>query len=473
LVDIKHLSDPPAERYVLAGLCNHGINAWIDNVDLLSDDVFTVKKNKALYSCIKYGFEQLDLEYIDTAAIQSCANDLGLLRFINKEENARHIQSIVDFPAEFAELNKFANKIHNLLLARKQIETLDLAQEKLLNVTGSEDKEYIISVAEKTLLDFTDSINLTSSKETNMLENTVDVLMDRVENPPEKIGLATGYPKYDDCIGGGLRRGTVNILGARIKVGKSMWGMNVGFNVASQGIPVLYLDTEMTSRDFEARLLARMTGEKIRDIERGKVDGQKLKMAIGKLQNIDERGHKFHHYSIAGVPTAIQFSLMRRWIHKHVGFTDGKTNDCLIIHDYLKIMDSKDVGNFQEYQALGFLLTKLHNFAVENDVPIYSMIQLNRDGISKETSDVISQSDRIAWLCTNFSILKFKSREELDFSPPHYGTHKLIPVLTRHGEGLPDMEYINVKGMLARGYFEEGLLRTQVDDEFGANIQNN
>jgi len=58
-------------------------------------------------------------------------------------------------------------------------------------------------------------------------------------------GIPTGFPRYDSCIGGGFRRGTVNVVGARPKVGKSTFCLNVAKNVSFAGIPVLYLDTEM------------------------------------------------------------------------------------------------------------------------------------------------------------------------------------------------------------------------------------
>lgn len=473
MVDIKHLSDPPAERYVLSGLYHHGIDAFIDNEEYLDEEVFTISQNKILFACMKYAFTKLELKQLDIAAIHSCANDLGLLTAINKEANARHIQSITEFPSEFNEINAFCNKIYNLLIARKQLQTLDLAKEKLLNISGSENTDEILGIAENTIFEFISSVSSTHQEINNLLQDTADDLLYRVQHPIEKIGIRTGFNKYDDAIGGGQRRGTVNITGARIKVGKTMWGMNIGYNVAQQNIPVLYLDTEMTTRDFRSRMLSRISKVKINDVELGRVEPQKLKIAINSLKEVDEQNLIFHHKSIAGVPTERHFSIMKRWIYKNVGFTDGVVNDCLIIYDYLKLMDPKDMLNMPEHQAIGYLLTKLHNFAVKFDVPVHALVQLNRDGITKETSDVMSQSDRIAWLCSNFSILKYRSREEMDITPPEYGTHKLIPVFCRHGEGLPEMEFIHIKSELSRGYFEEGLLNSEADDDFATAFKSN
>ena len=81
-----------------------------------------------------------------------------------------------------------------------------------------------------------------------------------------------------------------------------------------------------------------------------------------------------------------------------------------IWYEYLKLMSSSGItNNIQEYQALGFQITNLHNLAVKYDFPCLSFVQLNRDGITKESTDAVSGSDRLIWLCTSFSIFKLKS----------------------------------------------------------------
>jgi len=75
-------------------------------------------------------------------------------------------------------------------------------------------------------------------------------------------------------------------------------------------------------------------------------------------------------------------------------------------------------------------------------VPCLSFVQLNRDGITKETTDVVSGSDRLVWLCTSFSIFKDKTEEERMADGISSGNKKLIPVVSRHGPGIEDEGYI-------------------------------
>ena len=70
-------------------------------------------------------------------------------------------------------------------------------------------------------------------------------------NPVDIVGLSTGYPRFDIQIGGGLRNGTITLLGARTGFGKSLFSVNVGVYVASKlQIPVLYLDQGDSSEPF-------------------------------------------------------------------------------------------------------------------------------------------------------------------------------------------------------------------------------
>jgi hypothetical protein len=155
---------------------------------------------------------------------------------------------------------------------------------------------------------------------------------------------------------------------------------------------------------------------------------------------------------------------MRKWIYQEVGFDEnGRTKDCLIVYDYLKLMNSTSISNsMQEFQVLGFQITQLHNFCVKYDVPCLSFVQLNRDGITKESTDVVSGSDRLIWLCTSFSIFKLKSDEEIADDTDENGNRKLVPIVARHGAGLDDGDYINMNMFGKFAKLVEGQTRNEL-----------
>jgi hypothetical protein len=214
------------------------------------------------------------------------------------------------------------------------------------------------------------------------------------------------------------------------------------------------MDTEMTKEDHIHRLLAMITETELSKIETGKFS--ESPNLLKKIMDASDELKKspLYHKSIAGKPFEEQLALMRRWLVKEVGLNDdGTAKDCVIFYDYLKLMDSSGMSqDLKEYQVLGFMMTALHNFAVKYRVPIVAFVQLNRDGISRESTDTASGSDRIIWLCSNFTIFKKKSDEELAEDGPDSGNRKLIPIISRHGGGLDDNDYINchMKGWCAK-----------------------
>jgi hypothetical protein len=203
----------------------------------------------------------------------------------------------------------------------------------------------------------------------------------------------------------------------------------------------------MSKEDHLHRLIANMSGVPINEIATGKfvddpVKNDKIQEAVAKLESIP-----YSYISVAGKPFEQIMNLIRRWVVQEVKTDEsGKTNECLIIYDYLKLMSSSSItNNIQEYQALGFQITSLHNLCVKLDIPCLSFVQLNRDGITKESTDAVSGSDRLVWLCTSFSIFKSKSPEEIAEDGPNAGNRKLVPIVSRHGAGIDDGDYINMQ----------------------------
>lgn len=446
------LSNVASERAVLAGISSHGLDCLVDIDSIVDEDTFTVDHNKVLYQCLKSLAPKVKkIQFVD---ILSESKALGLYEYVNNQEVIKHVHGIMNTPIELEGVKDHAKKIRRLQYARSLQVCLKTSYTSLNNISGEESLAKIISYVEDPLQRLTLSYIRENDNTPKLIGESIDEYIESLSDVKESIGISSGFPSYDKAIGGGFRRKCVDLIGARSKVGKSLYADNVALHVAGKlKIPVLMLDTEMSTNDHHNRLLSNVSSVSINEIPTGKFNlNPEKKRAVSDAANFLKEV-PYHYINISGKPFDEVMSIAKRWLMKEVGFENGVIKDCLIIYDYLKLTSSNSITkNIAEHQALGFQITQLHNFCVENDCACLSFVQLNRDGITSEDTDSVSGSDRLVWLCTSYSIFKAKSEEEKADDGIINGNRKLIPVVSRHGAGIGDDGYIclNMVGELAR-----------------------
>ena len=441
---MSELIDAGAERAVLSGLFAYGLDVYVEISDIITYETFGNISNQTIYKCAQKSLESNPK--LDIPSLLSAAEQIGLSSAINSSSELEYISLLTKYPVAKENVLNFAIQIKKFEFARNIKQIANSIAKNVESVKGDESIDDIISILEKPVVEFIKDDTL-SRKPEKIWENVDEYVEYLINNKCDQIGIETGFKRYDKAIGGGLRRKCVDIISARPKMGKSALADNVAINIGLSGIPVLMLDTEMSKEDHLNRIIASLTGIEINKISTGKFSEdkeniEKVQVAVEKL-----KGAKYTYASVAGAPFENIINTIKRWILHEVGHDEnGRTNDCVVIYDYLKLMSSSSISNnLQEYQVLGFQITSLHNLAVKYDFPCLAFTQLNRDGITRETTDVVSGSDRIIWLCTSFSIFKDKSPEELAEDGPNAGNRKLIPIVSRHGPGMTDGNYINIK----------------------------
>ena len=451
--NVPLVNNVASEKAVLSGMIRYGYDAFLDVSGLVEEQTFTIDENKIVYKCLSKIFETS--QNVDLTSILSAAQQLNLSELIEKKDALNHIKHLMHYDVHVDNIRPHAQKIRKLQLTRDLQNKLRSIHSALSEVDGDETVTEIVSIPEtqiqNTVLKYIREDNSSTKLIGQDLDDYLTLLKANEETEP---GISSGYPIYDRAIGGGFRRGAVDLIGARAKCGKSTLADNVAVSIADRKIPVLILDTEMSQEDHWNRLLANFSGISINNISSSKFNKEKQ-----LVDNVEEAAEKikdipYHYISVAGRAFDEILGITRRWLFKHVGYNDeGRMNECLIIYDYLKLMTSESISNnIAEFQALGFQITQLHNFCVEYDVPCLAFVQLNRDGITRESEDVISGSDRLIWLCTSFSIFKARTQEEVaEESIGNRVNRRLIPVVARHGPGLDgDSIFMRMTGELAR-----------------------
>jgi replicative DNA helicase len=455
------LSDHVAERASVAGACR-GRDHYLDVCDVLRADSFTDPANAALWQCVASVYEdEKPPERVDVATLMSVANAKGFSFLFEKKGEAEHVRRVLDMDLDELSVRKMAAKVRKLHIARQAAERVRGVERSLQGLTGNESMDAILACLEGPILDFSGSIQGEDGDIKRLGERAEEYVEYKLANPVERLGVPTGFPLYDDFIGGGIRPNSVNVIAARLKVGKSFMSVNVGVNVAYRGVPVLLLDTEMSEEEQLDRVLARIAEIPTRLIEKGVPNHtadqrRKLLEAARRLKDMP-----IDYKVIRGMEFEEVLALARRWIFKKVGFLpDGKAKPCVVVYDYLKLMDDKPISRHQaEYQALGFMTTALKNFVGRYHVGSLVGAQTNREGIDGVGSGVVAGSDRIGWFCTSLAQYVWKTPEEqaelAHVKAQHY-THKLIPSETRWGEKYDSGDYINVHAEYKYGRMREG-----------------
>ena len=304
----------------------------------------------------------------------SSAERLGFSETLKDTRELKYIKSLMDFPVKKDNVIHFAAQIKKFELARKIQKLAKQISFDAEQITGDEDVDEIVSIIENPIVEFLkeDDSNSKPEKIGEGLDEYIDFIL---ENKCDQLGIPTGFDRYDAAIGGGLRRKCVDLVSARPKVGKSVFGDNVAVNVAKTGVPVLMLDTEMSKEDHLNRIIASISKVPINDISTGSFEQNEdqhiaVQNAVEEIKNIP-----YTYATVAGVPFESILNVIKRWVLQEVGTDEnGRTNECLVVYDYLKLMSSTSItNNIQEYQALGFQITNLHNLAVKYDFACLSL----------------------------------------------------------------------------------------------------
>lgn len=428
------------ERAVIAGICQHGESALLDIEDIIEEDSFTVVENKALYHCLKTIIDNGN--EVDQANLTGTIEQLGYTNLLlNNKKDFEYLGSLFHFSVSENNVKKFAIKLKKLHIARRAIQKHHDAIESLNAVDGNENIDHILRLSEDPIFDLVMELNKGKDTGPYLLADHVEDLVNHlIENPCENIGLSTPWPLYNFAIGSGLRRGGVNLISARPKQGKSSAAKEVALHFTTNlKIPVLMLDTEMVMNDQIIRSLSSLSNRSLYKIESGKfatnyLDKQEVLKACEKLKD----NKLFWYESIAGKPFEEVLSIIRRWILKYVGYNNsGDINDCVVIYDYFKLMDRSQLDDIQEYQAMGFQISRLTDFCKEFDFACLAFVQLNRQ-------NDISQSDRLRWLCHSYSKFEMKDNAEIAVDGAHNGNKKMTILDTRFGPGIFG-DYINMQ----------------------------
>jgi replicative DNA helicase len=268
------------------------------------------------------------------------------------------------------------------------------------------------------------------------LEEPVSIatgLRERLEEfascPVDVRGYTTGIPMLDKSLNG-IFPGSLTVIAARQKGGKSTLMVNMAAHlVYDLNLPVLYVDTEMPTREVQTRLLSHLSSVPERNIVNGtfardrdaraRVDRACDKIESGMLL------HKYYPgYTVEGLKSMARKYYARNGIKA-------------FFFDYIKIPEMSGENAFKEYQILGNVTSALKDLAGQLDIPVVSAAQIKRSETGAQKTHFndndVADSDRIGRYCNNLLALARKSSKEIEEEGIDCGTHRLQILLSRSG----------------------------------------
>lgn len=221
--------------------------------------------------------------------------------------------------------------------------------------------------------------------------------------------------------------GELVLVAARRKHGKSIWGMNELTYMLKQGVPCVYLDTEMNDELFTTRLLCHLTGIEEYRVKAGGYSASEEKMILDALDWIHNQ--QFTHIYDP------QWTMEK--VYTTTKILKNKINFEFLIYDYIKITDNETTSSSEQYNELGNWCNFLkNNIAGGLDIPILTFAQLNR-------RNEVADSDKLErYASVGIKWMK-KTPEEIMEDGVECGNYKLNVMFNRLGESHDEDEYID------------------------------
>lgn len=189
----------------------------------------------------------------------------------------------------------------------------------------------------------------------------------------EEDRLYVGFSKLDDLLGG-LEGGDMIVIGARPGVGKSALVTQITSNMAANGKRVGFYNLEMQEKQVYERFVVAQSGIGLTRLRRAKKflgdEEERFKKANKTLLERDN----------IVITTGSKSMSEIRSESRHMGYD-------VIIIDYLQLLKPDKSYRGNRYAEVGAISKAIKSLAMELNIPIIALSQLNRVSEARETKE--------------------------------------------------------------------------------------
>lgn len=185
--------------------------------------------------------------------------------------------------------------------------------------------------------------------------------------------LSTGFMQLDEYLDGGFLKEEFIVLGGGTGRGKSMWGVNLFYNIASQGYKSAYFSLEISNRMLVSRIYGMLSGVTPARIMIKMLSGaeEEKRMRAEAEASIYENGMDFYDdvYKMEDIEKAMRASKY----------------DFVVVDFLQNVM----LRGMDEYERLSFISLRLQKLAKELNCCVLGISQLSNAMSKSKDSSVV------------------------------------------------------------------------------------
>ena len=428
--DINEIKDVQSEAALVATLINNPGFAFFS--EQLKPQHFTDQMNSYLYFALtelaKRGVNNIDVVNVQSVwgATESWKNKTAkiTIEMLNEYLNLSKIAS----RATKEEYDLLVSVVMDKALRRNLHAKLQQGQHLCFADSVEKIDQEVYKLLDDAVLEFAATNYIPSYRE------VIDGLWEEIKTRPldGHTGIPFFIPEMNEFAT--IDAGELVLFAGKEKSGKSMILLQIAVDMLRLRKRVLYIDSELNSRLFTARLLAHLTKTEFMVIKSGRYGKEVIEKVEQAIAWLKER--EFTHIYLPEFNAQSLYTTVKRVSH-----TQGID---VVITDYFKSPSTGDA--YENYNKLGELTDMMKNqICGAMNIAGIGAVQLTHQG-------KIADSAKIGRNVSTVAFLQAKTPEEIEADGIDCGNTKLRVGINRNGRQQGDSEYIdlNFTGNLIR-----------------------
>lgn len=419
---VEDICDLHAESCVIATLIHHPEFSFYS--ESLSPNHFYNSENSLIYHAICV-LAQKEITVIDPYNIMEVLSEDAVKR-VSDGINAESLLELIEHSGSIArdsieEYKMCVDRVLNLAFRRDTLKQLKECENLCYTGTDSEIEQKIYEKIDNLMTEYSSVEMIPQYKD--VVDDCWEQIISRQGNG--YAGIPFKFPTLNEYAT--IEQGELFIFAAEAKQGKSMMLLNCAVDLLKQDKAVLYLDSELNTRMFTARLLSHISGVEFKRLTAGCYSEDEARRIESAKNWIKSK--KFTHLYIPLFDPQSIYTAAKKVYH-----TQGL--DVLIV-DYFK--GSSEGDAYASYAELGRFVDLVKNrLAGEMGICAIGAAQATSTG-------KVADSAKIGRNASTIAVILDKTPEEIAADGEECGNKKLRVILNRNGMQHTQSEYIDLK----------------------------